>query len=206
MPFSSDKLRDNFNSLRRATNAKGEFVADVFEDPDSNEITVLPRSGNSLRGVTELSVALAKANPDAVVSYNYNADFHPVTSSDTPTDVYIRHIESWHKPGKYLTLTGESPEVFCAEVTSKEMNLTLFDTLVDAIRLSRENGNKQVDFRFGSYLMAVNGMDDAAEHEELVPAYDRRTNLPPPPPPPRKPEPSEQIGGFTLGGASKLKK
>jgi len=185
---------------RRATDKNGRFVADVYDSKLGDGIIISPRSGGGRRGVIELSVEFAKAAPKKEVGYDWNAYFHPVSPNDTVTDVMIRHLEADRsKPGQHLDLVGKGADTFEAEVNKTRVNADLFDVLIDAIRLSRENGGKAIEFGFNSHRFSIRGTDDAEALEQTVPEWDRVTNVPKPVPPP-PPAPQKRVGKFTITG------
>lgn len=199
MPLDPQTLVKHFNKFKPVENRRGDIVADILEVPGTNEIYVEPRSGANRREVTQLAVALAKSRPDAQVEYDFSGTYYPVSASDTETEVYIRHI-SGTSAGKIVRLTGEGDGVLLGEV-SKTETVNLYDALIDAIRLSRENDNKTVQFPFGQFTMTVDGGTNADMWEDAVPKTARTLNAPKPQPPaPRQQPPRENIGGgFKIG-------
>lgn len=198
MPLDPQTLVKHFNKFKPVEGPTGKLVADVLELPGTNEIYIEPRSGANRREVTQLAVALAKARPDAKVEYDFNAVYYPVSANDTPTDVYIRQIEST-TAGSIVKLT-KTEDVIMGEV-SKTNRVELYDAVIDAIRLSRDNSDKTVFLAFGPFTLAVDGKSDADKLESAVPKEARVLNAPPVQPPvPRQHPPRENIGGgFKIG-------
>lgn len=198
MPLDPQTLVQHFNKFKPVEGPTGKLVADVLELPGTNEIYIEPRSGANRREVTQLAVALAKARPDAKVEYDFNAVYYPVSATDTPTDAYIRLIES-NTAGSIVKLT-KTEDVLLGEV-SKTNRVELYDALIDAIRLSRDNSDRTVFLAFGPVTLAVNGQSDADKVESTVPPEARVLNAPPArQAAPRQQPPRENIGGgFKIG-------
>jgi len=183
---------------KSASDKDGNFIADIFNSKLGDAILIAPRSGGGLRKVIELAVEFAKAATDKEVGYDWNAYYHPVGPRDTVTEVMIRH-DARSKPGEYLELVGKGADTYDAEIKRGKVSVKLFDVAIDAIRLSRENGNKAIEFGFNSHRFSIRGNDDAEQIEQGVPEWDRVTNVPKPTPPP-PPQPQKKLGKFTITG------
>ncbi len=198
-----DFSKYNFSGMRAVADANGNTIADIMDSKAGDAILIEPRSGANIRKVAELAAALVTEMPDKKIGYDFSANYYPVSAGDTATEIIIRHLDASSSPaGRYLKPGRQGNDFFEAEIVAgREANIKLFDVVIDAIRLSRANGDKAVEFKFNKYLMTVNAKDDAEEIERLVPAGDRLTNIPPPQPSkPLARDPDTKAGGFTIRG------
>lgn len=186
-----------------AHNDEGTFYADILPSKKGDKMLVEPRSGGGIRNTVELAVAVAQANPQLEVGFDFSGNYYKVTKDDTVTSAVIRYKDErgiGHiKPGYYLNLTDEKPNALVGVLKKDEANVPLFNVAIDAIRLSRANGGMNIEFQFNRHRFVVGANDDAEEVEKMIPKSERFANVPPPVPKP-KPQPTTKLGKFTITG------
>ena len=125
-----------------------------------DEILVEPKSGQGIRDMAKLTFAVAEANPNIKVGFDFSGNYYAVKPQrDSVTEIVIRYYEEpgigRSKPGRYHDIARARPEALETSVSDKEGFTKLFDVLIDAIRLARHNGGKAVEFAFNKHRMVV---------------------------------------------------
>ncbi len=174
-----DKLCQLPRSIVRTD--QGRILGHVVMDTEDNLVLISPSSGANIRAVSDCAVSLKEQYTDQDVEFEFSNHFIPVHTDDTITDLVIRFFDALdHRTaGHYLKLTGEAETHLVAEMNPlQQAYIQLFDVLINAVRLSRQNNNVPIAFEFGPNTFKVTGKDQAELIEQSVPERERVINIP----------------------------